>query len=160
MAEINRELLLIQKYTVLKQIIEQWNRTTFKSLLNRIATEEGVQLNCNISFVARYKKIQTEKEQENETTPDETDKENPSTISKKAGNKKKKGGILSDQPLTSISTRETNFEEIMICETEAEEQVPPTSSIQVEPNTAKSEKVLPIVISEHTSSMVSRELVL
>lgn len=78
------------------------------------------------------------------------------------GENKKKGGTssdkakkveefgMSDESLSSTAMIEGYIEESMVCKIEAEEQVPPNSSIQSKPKltTAKSHKVPPISIPE------------
>lgn len=58
---IYRELLEIQEYAMhtapldcnLKKIAQQWDRTIVKFLLDRMATEAGVQLKSNSSLVVK-----------------------------------------------------------------------------------------------------------
>lgn len=60
----------LNKNCILIQIIQQYDHTIVKSLLDRIAAEAGVQLNCNRNFMAKERT--RDNKTENKALPDAT----------------------------------------------------------------------------------------
>lgn len=149
--EINRELLAIYEYAmykgplnehgILSQIIHQWEPSTVKSLLDRIAIEVGVQPNCSCSPAAEVQLTDQVTQTETKITTQPVATTKPTATPKKGNKKRKTAG----KPSTDTKTS---------CDMETEELPPPASS-EAKPNNEKSQKVPPIVISEQKSWLES-----